>query len=317
MASIEELELILDGTNGDRLLDVASMPRLRKLHLQIKTPLRISPSLLSSIEKTFPALQELHIRTSDTLLASVTSFLRLAFFPQLSSFHIEVPQYVMGTNQNPEREFPRLIELVSTRCSPMKLAIFKLETFQPNYRQYDTPPVIPVEAFHPILAFGKMRTFTIDVGWRFNFDNTFIQQIAGSWPLLEELSLAPDGDNVIEDSYIGFSAMIHLARGCTKLRRLAGVFSDDVSTELLRTVFREQVKNRSLEALHVGSSSVSNNENMATYLACIFPNLRRIQYEADSNVERKHFPRHGWDVVQSSIPAEAASLRALAAVIRP
>lgn len=278
--TLEKLDTWVE--DRDTYVDIARLPNLRDLSLTITTKAAWPRDLLSTVQFPFCYLRTLSLRIDTVNLSLFSRFLQLAMFDQLASIFLEIPPFDGSedatTYRDPEKDFLGLANTIVAQCSTDHLrcvGIFVTDIF---YDMFVEHPTIQPHHIAPLLGFRRLQSFYLHVDWKLDFDNATLETIVSSWPHLRCLSLAPRSTS--RPPRLTFSGLQTL-RICTNLHTFRSSFLDDVSSpESYESIDKEKLPNiPSVSVLDVGISEPINNQNMARYLAALFPNLEAIHYD--------------------------------------
>lgn len=278
MTTLESLGTSVDdqGTYAD----IAQLPNLRRLSLRITTKSAWPLDLLSTVQSPFPHLQTLSLWINTVNLSLFSRFLQLAHFDQLESIYLRIPFFEghSTTHRDPGSDFLGLANTIATQCSTDQLRHFSIDVTDAYFDMFNEYPTITAHHLLPLLGFKRMQGFSLNVDWKLDFDNTTLETIASSWPLLDYLSLAPRSSS--KPPQITFSGLQAL-RVCPNIVSFDSSFVDDVSSpESYESIDKGKLpKILSVSFLDVGDSELTNSHNMARYLAALFPNLEEISYD--------------------------------------
>lgn len=268
--------LIVPDITLEGLICVAQMPHLKELAIYellslwicpFDAPLSTRTKLLQSIttlERTFPVLEDLDITTRGLSIVEVTKLIALFHEAELHKLKLNI-NYLGDTMD----DTADLFQAVRDHCSTSSLEELIL-------LHADLPPT-SFSVIQPLLSFHKLKALHICGGHHMSLSEQETAQIAKSLPDIKEFITSvgmPEPPNNLL-ALIPFTA-------CSKLQRLS--ISLDASDKATRNALRKRTnrfsvtQNFALRVLNVGDSPISHKEFVASFLSDIFPNLEDIKH---------------------------------------
>lgn len=294
---LEELDTCVH--DHDTYIDIARLPNLWRLSADITTRLPCPSDLLSTVQSPFPRLQRLCLRINTVDLTLFSCFLQLARFDHLARISMEIPPFskFMTSHRDPGEDFPGLVSTIAKQCSSEQLRRVRIVALLTGafYNMFEEHPTIKPQDIAPLFKFKRMENFSLNVDWKLDFDNATLETIVSSWPHLCCLSLAPRCNSRPPRMTL---KGLQVLRVCPNLDWFGSSFVDDVSSpDSYESIDKDNLPIiPSISSLDVGISEPTNYQNMAQYLAALFPNLRHIQYESGAPIT--YVPNPKWDGVK-------------------
>ncbi|THH31656.1 hypothetical protein EUX98_g2540 [Antrodiella citrinella] len=228
-----------------------------------------------STRRVFSDLTFLDIRTPE--IAYATMLLHDSLHPQLR--HL---QYLSQAERQASHALATsLFEAIADSCSPAVLT--DLDFFIENLEELSEEHLIfdPIRssALRPLLRFTRLTTFSLDLFWSWDLDNSLIQEMAHAWPQLKVLRLDPNFYGPPAESRITLRGLEPLAMHCPHLQ----VFGATIDATTLPAdgplpiINTGQAPQSPLTSLLVGDSKIQSFLRVARYLSRLFPALQRIQ----------------------------------------
>lgn len=262
--------LHLSGLTVEGFLQVAKMPHLEKLTLDTEDRLHaLDPNCLKHISHPFPRLRSF---TSHDFPFRVVKLLPCIPLSQLEELALESSSSASVTQQ----EWISCIHILAQR---LNRKIFK--KLYINYDNIDVPQQWLDIILSPLLQLSALENVEIDLCGDLGLSDAYATRIAQAWPEITVLDILPSF--IVADSPLtALSALVALASGCPKLRRLGVAFdaaNEEVQATLLDLLMTSKLgsPHLSLECLRVGYSPIVHKEFVALLLFELFPNLAYIE----------------------------------------
>ncbi|KAF9484316.1 hypothetical protein BDN70DRAFT_989765 [Pholiota conissans] len=276
--------------SGPMVETLVQMPRLRKIDILV------SPPALELLHFVEPQLKGIRICIStfpgaDAEVDMVPHLSRILIALQptlLDSFYFRKKKSATHMTQ---QDLTSLTSAIERHCSPKFLRYFSI-----IYQRVmnDLPAIANIQLFRPLLAFSQLRKLCLEV--HADFTDAEAQQLAISWPHMEELDIVPfisvPPSLPIRTT---LKCLLWFATYCRNLKQLSFCFKGmDTFTECELA----EASDNPLCCLEVGYSTEVDPERFLDFVKVVFPNLSALMWNElamdDGNNEK-------WEAVNTSL----------------
>ncbi|GBE83547.1 hypothetical protein SCP_0506020 [Sparassis crispa] len=276
---------------------LGQMPHLENLELCLKTipqPLYPLPGPGSPHYFPFTALKEFSLSTSSiTVCVTVVSALSLR---NIRSVSFDV-LHAASVGQ--------LLEVVHDHCSWESLESILIHTSFNARKGHPSDEVVAQASLRSLYDFHKMKNLTIMTDSPLEMDNSDLQDMASSWPHLEELCLIynPLVTSWEQHSAITLQGLVPLVKQCPTLSVLSLPIAFTVGDGYTRLRPGGGHSNDRVTQLHCGGRCTAGPAQIASFLSDLFPNLQEIAgyYPGELND-----PKNPWREIEEYLPGFAA-----------
>ncbi|KZT26008.1 hypothetical protein NEOLEDRAFT_1177833 [Neolentinus lepideus HHB14362 ss-1] len=280
LRDVREFTCFVNSVSGECLRGLASWPKLRKLTLvwpaesersSTWPDLSYDQSPVDILGTPFESLTHLDLTMNGTIPPAV-----LAQYPllvNLKSVRVHLP------DDSEASLIEDWLSDVSRHCSPHLLNAVSVH---PAYRSQQ--PLSPLEPRHifdcsvlrSLIPFANLRTLDITLRCAVLLDNAILQELAASWPHLQQLNIGVQSGST-EEPQVTSSGLLALLNLCPDLDYLGLVF--DARTLHHGTHGRPGagVCNDKITTIHVGNSLIRDPFDVAEFMSDILPSVREIK----------------------------------------
>ncbi|KAJ6566906.1 hypothetical protein B0H19DRAFT_1138852 [Mycena capillaripes] len=252
----------LDQTAFNHLAMLPSLNSLKITHLGEIEPFIASHQLHET--PPFSGLKELEIttRTVQTALAVITSVAG-----PLASVDVRIKDW---KHKTPMAEVSRMFATLRSTTLQLRSLSLAIEPDTPSYHQTLN------DALGHLFSLRNLEELSLQVGEGWDLDNMLVLDMACAWPNIKKLYMGPDPPTH-DIRRVTLTGLRAFALHCPKLSHLGLNIDARVPLEELPTT--EDSVQRTLTALHVGYSPISDSSAVARLLFAMYPQLSDIEAE--------------------------------------
>ncbi|TRM58905.1 hypothetical protein BD626DRAFT_177372 [Schizophyllum amplum] len=282
------------------LCAVARLPVLRSMTVRCYEHPQRCPILS---QNSFPSLQHLVFRgcwlsVVDAILASWT-------VRPVETISITIS---FGTLVSLE-QLTHTLRGIQEHCEPNSL----LELLLHFELQYLDIWRLRLEHIAPLSHFSNLMHVVVCGPGNFDIDEDACVQFARWWPRLERLTIGPNIERRAARRLCPLGALHTFAIRCPNLKTLALPLTAHEVPDIDSSLARSSARQSSLTYLKVGDAPIENPAAVAHFLAALFPNLERAEYEElvdDEEEEEVNLVNHqqetkqrmqAWDLVKKTL----------------
>ncbi|KAL6306990.1 hypothetical protein BKA93DRAFT_926914 [Sparassis latifolia] len=199
----------------------------------------------------------------------------------------------------------QLLEVVHDHCSWESLESILIHTSFNARKGHPSDEVVAQASLRSLYDFHKMKNLTIMTDSPLEMDNSDLQDMASSWPHLEELCLIynPLVTSWEQHSAITLQGLVPLVKQCPTLSVLSLPIAFTVGDGYTRLRPGGGHSNDRVTQLHCGGRCTAGPAQIASFLSDLFPNLQEIAgyYPGELND-----PKNPWREIEEYLPGFAA-----------
>lgn len=237
---------------------------------------------------TFPALQEIHVRTEH--ITACTTLARLISSKQIRSITFTYSEWA------PASLLEDCTRAISSQCDSASLTSLSIAFDREAGTPYGiSDAVVDETVLRPLLVFSSLEALELDPHCSFAIDDRLVEDLSTHWPRLRSLELIPKKP-IANASRLTLQGLIPLVKNCPDLKTLCVPLEDFVMTPSLEpasTIFNEKVT-----SLAIMSTAVENLAAAILFLVYLFPNLRAIDNWAEDEDEESLGP---WRTIETLV----------------
>ncbi|KAI0754814.1 hypothetical protein C8Q80DRAFT_391356 [Daedaleopsis nitida] len=276
-------------------------------HCSLRLPELRTWRTTGTISHPFPALRHIEISCSVEAYSAFSRAMTLPFMKHAVLAITSIPD---------NKSLLDFIPSIRRQLSPSSLTSVQVHLFDGLRLQITREAVAAHGAilrsahFTPLFDFSLLESFDLRLPCMHDIDDSLFASLAKAWPRLRTFVLGDQPYCVHESPRATLKALVPFATHCLHLEAIGMQLDASSSTQSqgqglgfrddLRALPAQGSLSR-VSLLHVSTSPVANAEDVATFLSCVFPELRIVWTSRSDKTREGQKRRRGWQKVDKLV----------------